>query len=106
MTKFVKLMAAACLFMSPAVFADWHGGKVMSVQIAYDGSTVSITIAGHTRSNCTCYPAWSNTLCLNRTRPSFREEVAMVYSARARGTDLFVNINETTCFIEAMYEAD
>jgi hypothetical protein len=32
--------------------------------------------------------------------------MAMLLSARARGTEIHVNINETTCFVEAMYEAE
>jgi hypothetical protein len=45
-------------------------------------------------------------LCLDRSRASFKEEVAMLLSARARGTGVHVNIDETTCFVTAIYEVD
>lgn len=106
MLKIIRPLAILLALAAPVAHADWHGGKVTSIQIAYDGSTLTFTLAGHVRSNCTCYPAWSNTLCLNRARASYREEVAMLYSARARGTEIHANINETTCFVEAMYEVD
>lgn len=86
--------------------ADWHSGKVTAVQIAYDGSTITFVAAGHVRSNCTCYAAWPNSMCLNRSRLSFKEEVAMLYSVRARAGVLAYNIDETTCQVVAMYESD
>lgn len=76
------------------------------MQIGYDGSTIMFTVAGHVRSNCTCYPTWPNTMCLNRSRLTFKEEVAMLYSGRARGTEVYYNIDETTCSVVAMYESD
>lgn len=100
-----KALAALAL-VTPLAHADWHGGKVTAVFVAYDASTVTFTIAGYSRNNCTCYSAWPNTLCLNRDRPSFKEEVAMLYSVRARGGELHVNIDESTCSVVAMYEAD
>jgi len=106
MKKLTSLVAALFVFVSPLALADWHGGKVTTVQIAYDGSTIVFTLAGHSRNNCTCYSAWPNTICLNRARVSFKEEVAMLYSVRARGGDLHVNIDETSCSVVAMYEAD
>jgi hypothetical protein len=33
-----------------------------------------------------------------------KEEVAMLFSARARGAELFAQIDETTCSVMAMYE--
>jgi hypothetical protein len=101
-----KALSLLSLMLAPMAHADWHGGKLTSIQIAYDGSTITFTIAGYVRNNCTCYANWSNTLCLDRSRTSFREEIAMLYSARARGTSVFVNINEASCKVEAMYEVD
>ena len=105
MKRFSAWLAVLFVLTSPLARADWHGGKVTTVQIAYDGSMIVFTLAGHTRTNCTCYPTWPSTLCLNRSRVSHKEEVAMLYSVRARGTDLFVNIDEASCSVVAMYEA-
>jgi hypothetical protein len=84
--------------------ADWHGGKIYQISIGYDGSTVTFQLEGSTRTNCTCYPTWPNMACLNRTRASFKEELAMLYAVRARGNELYVNIDEVTCTVVAMYE--
>jgi hypothetical protein len=45
-------------------------------------------------------------MCLNRRRSSFKEEVAMLYSAKARGATLSVNIDETPCQVVAIGESD
>jgi hypothetical protein len=84
--------------------ADWHGGKVYQIAIGYDGSTVTFQIEGYARTNCTCYSAWPGNLCLSRARTSFKEELAMLYAVRARGTELYVNVDEVTCSVVAMYE--
>jgi hypothetical protein len=97
---------AAIVTLSAAAHADWHGGKVTQINIAYDGSTITFVVAGWSRANCTCYATWSNTMCLNRNRLTYKEEVAFLYSARARGTTLYANIDETTCSVIALYEAD
>jgi hypothetical protein len=102
----MAVLLSFAVFLAPAAHADWHGGKVTTVQIAYDGRTIVFTLAGHSRTNCTCYSPWPNTLCLNRARDSFKEEVAMLYSVRARAADLNVNIDEATCSVVAMYETD
>ncbi len=106
MSKLVSAVAVLAALCAPAAHADWHGGKVTSFKIAYDGQTVTFNIAGYSRTNCTCYAAWDTDLCLDRSRASFKEEVAMLLSARARGTSVQVNINETTCFVTAIYEVD
>ena len=97
---------AATLAFATAAQADWHTGKVIQLGIGYDGSTVSFILAGWARTNCTCNAAWGNNMCLSRSRDSFKEEVAMLYSSRARGTALMANIDETTCTVVAMYEVD
>jgi hypothetical protein len=105
--QFRKLFAVAVsLAFATAANADWHSGKVTQLGISYDGSTVSFIVAGWTRNNCTCNTAWPNNMCLNRSRTSFKEEVAMLYSARARGTALAAHIDETTCSVVALYEID
>ena len=102
-----KLFAiAVTLAFATAAHADWHTGKVTQLGISYDGSTVSFIVAGWTRNNCTCNTAWPNNMCLNRSRTSFKEEVAFLYSARARGTAVGANIDETTCTVVALYEVD
>ena len=107
MKQFRKLFAVAVsLAFATAADADWHSGKVTQLGISYDGSTVSFIVAGWTRNNCTCNTAWPNNMCLNRSRTSFKEEVAMLYSARARGTALAAHIDETTCSVVALYEID
>ena len=100
------LAFAASLTLAGAAHADWHYGRVTQVNIGYDGSTVTFVVAGWTRSNCTCYPTWSNMMCLNRSRASFKEEVAFLYSARARGVGVGANIDEGTCTVVALYEVD
>ena len=106
MKRLTVWIATLFLFVSPLAHADWHGGKVTFLSIAYDATTIAFTIAGYARSNCTCYPPWANSMCLNRARASFKEEVAMLYSVRARGGELYVNIDEASCSVIAMYEND
>jgi hypothetical protein len=101
----IALLGIGLLFTTGAR-ADWHTGRVISIHIAYDGSTVTFQIDGHSRANCTCYPIWGSAMCLNRSRSSFKEEVAMLYSARARGATLSVNIDEATCQVVAIGESD
>jgi hypothetical protein len=105
MKRFVRTLLPFLALVAVTAHADWHGGKVTQINIAYDGSTITFAIAGHSRNNCSCYSAWPSVLCLDRSRISFKEEVAMLYSARARGTEVFVNIDETSCEVVAMYEA-
>jgi hypothetical protein len=90
---------------APIAQADWHSGKLTALKFAYDGTTVTFNIAGYARTDCTCYANWSSDLCLNPSRPSFKAELAFLMSARARETAVFVNIDETTCYVTAMYEA-
>jgi hypothetical protein len=98
-------IVGAFAFASPLAYADWHSGKVTALKIGYDGVTVAFNIAGYSRSNCTCYVTWSSDLCLNPLRESFRAEVPMLMSARARDTVVHVNIDEVTCSVIAIYES-
>lgn len=107
MKIFVRVSAALlCLLAASAAHADWHGGKIVRIQIAYDGSTVTFVTTGYTRNNCACYASWPDSMCLNRDRLTFKEEVALLYLARARGSTISYNIDETTCRVLAMYESD
>ena len=85
--------------------ADWHLGRVTSLGFAYDGSTVVLSIEGVNRNNCTCYSSWPSNMCLNRSRLSFKEEFAWLVKAKAMDQAIYVNVDEATCYVEAMYEA-
>jgi hypothetical protein len=100
------LVAMLGLFSASAANADWHGGKILRIQVAYDGSTITFVTTGYTRNNCLCYANWGDSMCLNRDRLSFKEEVALLYLVRARGGTLNYNIDETTCRVVALYETD
>lgn len=96
---------AALLAASPSL-ADWHSGTVTQLGVGYDGSTITVVISGWSRNNCTCYPAWPNTACLNRSRASFSQEYAQLLSARRAGTTISINIDETSCSIISVYETE
>jgi hypothetical protein len=106
----VKIRAKTILVMlslvAPASYADWHGGKVTQMNIGYEGNMITFVLEGWSRNDCTCYPTWPGSMCLNRNRLTYKEEVAMLLSARARGTGLFANIDEATCSVVALYEAN
>lgn len=82
--------------------ADWHLAKINDLYIGYDGQTTSITLTGFSKSNCTCYPTWSDRMCLDRTRASYKDEVALLLLAKSAGMNVNVNINEGTCQIVAL----
>jgi hypothetical protein len=100
------LLAAVALLSASAAHADWHSGKLIRTQIAYDGSTVTFVTTGYARSNCQCYSSWPDSMCLNRSRVSFKEEVGLLYLARGRNSTIAYNIDETTCQVVAIYETD
>ncbi|KAF7788066.1 hypothetical protein PRUB_a2627 [Pseudoalteromonas rubra] len=85
-------------------YADWHSGKVEMIAIGYDGKTISIGLEGSTKTECTCYPTWPNRFCLNRNRVSFNEEFSLLLSAKAQGKSVSLQIDETTCMVNAMYQ--
>lgn len=97
-------LAAFMLVLSPAAFADWHEGVVEQLGIGYDGSTTVLKLTGWNRTNCTCYSTWPSTMCLDRTRTSFKEEYASVLRARVSGQQIRAYIDETTCRVMALYE--
>jgi hypothetical protein len=105
--KSLKITFALLLSLAASeANASWHGGRVTQISVGYDGNTMTFVIEGWVRSDCTCYSAWPNSMCLDRSRASYKEEVAMLLSARARGTQLFANIDEASCRVVAMYEID
>ena len=105
MKRITRCLLGLLVLAAPTAQADWHGGKPTSLKFGYDGTTVTFNISGYSRTDCTCYATWNTDLCLNPSRPNFKAEVAFLMSARARGTDVFVNVDETTCYVVAMYEA-
>lgn len=107
MKKFIRIAALLAAFLgAPLAHADWHTGKLGNISIAYDGATFTFTIIGYTRTNCTCYATWSTNMCLNRSRLTYKEEVAMIYSLKARDKAIAINIDEASCSVVAMYEPE
>ena len=104
MKQLIKGLIVALALASTSAHADWHSGKVSAFKIGYDGNSVMFNLSGLSRTNCTCYAAWPSDLCLNPSHLGYKVEIAMLMSARARDTDIYVNIDETTCFVLAMYE--
>jgi len=105
-SKIALITCAAFLLSASVAHADWHSGKLIRIQIGYDGNTVSFVTTGSTRTNCTCYSAWPDVMCLNRSRASFKEEIALLYLARGRNSTIAYNIDEASCEVVAMYETD
>jgi hypothetical protein len=99
-----SLLYVVLVLISSSVFAEWHKGKIQIIAIGYDGKTISIVQEGYTKDNCTCYKAWPNHYCLDRTRESFKDEFAFLLAAKAKGKSVSLNIDEATCYIQAMYE--
>lgn len=102
-------IAAVALLMSLGAsvsHADWHVGKIGNISIAYDGATFTFTIQGYSRNNCTCYATWSTNMCLNRSRLTYKEEVGLIYSLKARDKAIAINIDEASCSVVAMYEPE
>ena len=105
MKKLIQVAAVlAAGLAAPLAHADWHTGKIEFISIGYDGSTFTFRLAGVTRTNCTCYAAWNTNMCLNRSRLSFKEEVALIYSLKARDKEVAINIDEASCSVNAIYE--
>jgi hypothetical protein len=85
MLKIVRALAILAMMAAPVAQADWHGGRLTGVFSGYEGTTISFTTEGYSRTNCTYNSAWPNQMCLNRSRANFSAEVALLYSVRARG---------------------
>lgn len=99
------IVATALLLALPA-HADWYSGSIRHIGVGYDGSTVTVALSGWARNSCTCYAAWPTYMCLQRTRASFREEYALLLKAKAEGRVVNVHIDEASCTVMAIYEAD
>ena len=101
-----RIICAALLLASIPASADWHGGGVRTLGFGYDGQTLVFEITGLTKTACTCYPPWPNSLCVSRTREDFKEIYAFLLKARATKEPVQVNIDENTCSVLALYEAE
>lgn len=101
-SRAVQLTILSLLFLTRPALADWHTGKVLRIHVGYDGSTTLFSLAGWTRTNCTCYPTWPYYMCLNRTRASFKEEFSILMLARALDEQVTVHIDEATCSVLAL----
>jgi hypothetical protein len=100
------MILAALFLVAMPVGADWHGGVVRTLGFGYDGQTLVFEITGLTKTTCTCYTPWPNSLCVSRAREDFKEVYAFLLKARAIKEPIQVNIDENTCSVLAMYEAE
>jgi len=100
------LMLVAMLLVCAQAHAEWHWGQVNALFHGYDGQTIVFSLAGWTRTNCTCYSPWPTYMCLDRTRTSFSQDYALLLAARKTGQKVQVNIDETSCKIIAIGEDD
>lgn len=92
-----------CIFACSPVFAGWHSGKLDNIGFAYEGSQVTFRLIGVSLS-CACPTYWQQYICLNPNRQTYKEEYALLLSAKARDAELHVNVDESTCQIIAIYE--
>ena len=100
----VLLGVVSFLLITSVSHAGWHLGKVKSIAIGYDGKTTTFVIDGWVRNDCTCYPDWTGSMCLDSTRDTLKIEQAMLLSAKARNKEIHANINEETCRVTSLEE--
>jgi hypothetical protein len=100
------ILTIMLLTASASSFADWHVGNIKHLGIGYDGTTVTVSVEGWSRNNCTCYPTWPTYMCLDKNRPTHEFEKALILAARARNSVLKIHIDEVTCKVVAIYEDD
>jgi len=103
-SRLVLVVSLLFLMTASISFAGWHSGKIMQVAVGYDGKTITIIPEGWVRTDCTCYPAWSNMMCLDSLRETYDFEKSLVLTANATRKTVYFNIDETTCKIIAIYE--
>lgn len=97
------LLLPLLLSVLPA-HAAWHVGKVNALMYGYDGVSVSVGIEGYNPTGCTCYTGWTTRGCLDTSRANFKNELALVMAAQAKGTKIRVNVDEASCLILAVGE--
>ena len=96
------LFGLSLALVSTLATADWRTGRIRDIYTGYDGLTVTFTINGASKSGCSSYPIWPDRLCLSRARLAFKEEMAMLLSAKAAGSEISVNLDEASCNVTAM----
>lgn len=94
----------ALIASSPVTWADWHAGTIKQLNVGYDGATISFILDGWTRTDCTCYSTWPGMMCLDKAREAHDFEKSLLLTARARGSVIHANIDESTCKVTAIYE--
>ena len=97
------LLAGVFAFASAAASAGWHPGKVGNIGFAYEGSEAVFTLVD-VSLGCACPTYWQGYICLDPDRPTYKEEYALLLSAKARKVSLNVNVDETSCKVVAIYE--
>lgn len=100
-TKTLKCVISVLVVSAAAsAHADWHTGLVQDLGHDY-GSVTTFRLIGYSRTNCTC-GTWPNYICLDRTRVSQKEELALLLSAKAMGRSVSLNMDEVTCKVTAI----
>ncbi|MBI5676059.1 MAG: hypothetical protein HZC48_09600 [Nitrospirae bacterium] len=101
MKKMVLLLVCCMVMFSSQVNAGWHPGTVQAIEYGYDGQTVVITLNEFDPQGCTCYPTWDG-ICLDRSRATYKEELATLLLAKATGALVNINIDEASCLVKAV----
>jgi hypothetical protein len=101
-----RLVLVLSLLVSMNARADWHTGTLLSLGFGYDGQSLVLALNGLNKTTCTCYSPWPGNLCVARSRQDFKEIYAFLLKARVMKTPIEVNIDETTCYVQALYETD
>jgi len=99
----LTLVALGLFFSSSNAYSDWHTGQVDFLGYGYDGQTITLHIKGWSRDNCTCYPTWPGYACLDRSRLTYKEEMATILAAKTVEKPIYINIDESTCKIISLY---
>jgi len=97
MKKLFMVIFVFMLLVSSQATAAWHTGTVTNISYGYDGKTVSFTLSGWTRTDCTCYSSWPAQMCLDSERTNFKNEMAALLMASATGKLFSAQINEVSC---------
>jgi hypothetical protein len=77
---------------------------LVSMNARADCQSLVLALNGLNKTTCTCYSPWPGNLCVARSREDFKEIYAFLLKARAMKTPIEVNIDETTCYVQALYE--
>lgn len=102
---FLKYVACfLMLVLGSIAHADWRSGKVRIIASTYAGNTMAFMLTG-VSLGCTCPSYWTDYICLDESRATYSQEYALLLSAKARDMKIYVNVNETTCLVTAMYES-